>query len=115
MVALQVQLAGTAGEKARTARQQKGRLAMAMKLVETAIRATTIRLRYANADDPSTATEWIDIQFAADDLKHPSTGNSLGDLAPKFLLEIQATVLHRARDEIDGEIQRLRDQRGRLP
>jgi hypothetical protein len=26
---------------------------MAMKLVETAIRATTIRLRYANVDDPS--------------------------------------------------------------
>ena len=88
---------------------------MAMKLVETAIRATTIRLRYANADDPSTATEWIDIQFTADDLKHPSAGNTLGDLAPKFLLEIQAAVLHRARDEIDGEIQRLRDQRGRLP
>ena len=88
---------------------------MAMKLVETAIRPATIRLRYANADDPSEATEWIDVQFATDGLKQPSTGDVLGDPAPKFLLEIQAAVLHRARDEIDAEIQRCRDLEARLP
>ena len=55
---------------------------MAIKLVETAIRPTTIRLRYADADDPAAATEWIDLHFAAKDLKHPKSGN--GD-APDFV------------------------------
>jgi len=80
---------------------------MAIKLVETAIRPTTIRLRYADADDPTTATEWIDLQFAADRLKHPKSGDPLGNLAPRYLLEIQAAALHHARDILDAEIQRL--------
>jgi hypothetical protein len=61
---------------------------MAIKLVETAIRPTTIRLRYADADDPAAATEWIDLHFAAKDLKHPKSGNPLGNLEPRYLLEI---------------------------
>jgi hypothetical protein len=88
---------------------------MAMKLVETAIRPATVRLRYADTDDSSAATECIDLQFAASDLKHPSTGDALGDPAPRFLLEIQAAVLHRARDVIDAEIQRLQIRLSHVP
>jgi hypothetical protein len=88
---------------------------MAIKLVETAIRPTAVRLRYADHDDPNKATEWIDLQFMAASLKHPKTDNALGDLEPRFLLEIQGAALRRARDVIDTEIQRLRDQEGRMP
>jgi hypothetical protein len=75
---------------------------MAIKLVETAIRPTTIRLRYADADDPAAATEWIDLHFDAKDLKHPKTGNPLGSLGPRYLLEIQAAALHHARTPTHG-------------
>jgi len=82
---------------------------MAIKLVETAIRPTTIRLRYADADDPAAATEWIDLHFAAKDLKNPKSGNPLGNLEPRYLLEIQAAALHHARDIMEAEIQRLNE------
>jgi hypothetical protein len=83
---------------------------MPLKLVETAIRPTVVRLRYADDDDQSRAMEWIDFQFIAASLKHPKTDAVLGDLGPRFLLEIQGAALRRARDVIGAEIQRLRDQ-----
>jgi hypothetical protein len=83
---------------------------MALKLVQTTISGATIRLRYADSEDHDKATEWIDLQFSASDLNHPSAGSALGDLEPQFLAEIRGAVLRRARDVIDAEIRRLRDR-----
>ena len=70
---------------------------MAIKLGKTPVRPTTIRLRYANTDYPAEATEWIDLQFAAGNLKHPSSGSALGDLEPRFLQKPSSDLHMRGR------------------
>jgi hypothetical protein len=85
---------------------------MTVKLIQTTIWGATIRLRYADSPEHEKATEWIDLQFATSDLKHPNSGSALGDPEPQFLVEIRGAVLRRARDLIDAEIRRLRDQQG---
>jgi hypothetical protein len=87
---------------------------MAMKLIETTVLETTVRMRYANDADPTKATETMDFQFSLPSLKQPNgDGKALGDPELQFLAEIEAAALLYAQSAINAEIVRLRDQRGR--
>ncbi len=55
-----------------------------MKLVETIISETTVKMRYANHEDASEAKHWIDFQVPLHELKQVSD-TALGDPEPHFL------------------------------
>lgn len=72
-----------------------------MKLIETTIAAGKVRIRFADADDPALAAQWIDVQVRAE----------LGE--DPFLSEIQLSAPHRARTVIGQEMNRLKSLAGR--
>jgi hypothetical protein len=80
-----------------------------MKLIETVISETSIRLRYADETDPTKAVEWVDVQFALSGLKNPE------DAKPElqYVAELQRAALDRLQAVLSGEIQRLRSLAGR--
>jgi hypothetical protein len=77
-----------------------------MKLIETTVSETTVRMQYADNADPEKATQWIDLQFRMADLKHGS-GTPLPPVAPLKLAAIQAAALTRAQELIGEEMGRL--------
>jgi hypothetical protein len=71
-------------------------------------------MRYADNPDPNVATSRMDLRFPLTALKQPNTGGkALDDPELQYLLEIEAAALLHARDAIDAEIRRLREQKGR--
>lgn len=81
-----------------------------MKLVETIISETTVKMRYANHEDASEAKHWIDFQVPLHELKQVSD-TALGDPEPHFLSTVRLAALRYARKAIDDEIQGLMRRR----
>ena len=79
-----------------------------MKHIETTISETTIRMRLADNADPAQASESIELRFALKPLMFDKD-NRLGDPELRYLLATHQAALHRARDAINAEIQRLAD------
>jgi hypothetical protein len=87
--------------------QQHGSAAMAMKLIETIVSETSVRMRYADDADPAKAIEWVDFQVSLSELLSPNGQAKLGDPESRFLAEIRLAALRYVRDAIGGETQRL--------
>jgi hypothetical protein len=84
---------------------------MALRLIETTVLETTVRLRYA--DDAAVPTEWLDFQVKNENLKLPS-GEVLSDRDFRPLAALQLAALRYALTSIDAEIARIRDQQVRI-
>ena len=79
-----------------------------MMFVETVVSEKTIRVRIADEDDPTVATEWIDLLVLVSKLASATNRDrKLEDLESRMLAELQVAALHRARDVIADEIRRL--------
>lgn len=88
---------------------------MVMKLIETIVSETTVRMRYANNADPAKATQWFDFQFLTAELQTEAEGNSpIGDPESRYVGEVRRAALRRARALIDPEMKRLADLAGRI-
>jgi hypothetical protein len=85
-----------------------------MKLIETIVSETSVRMRYADDADPAKATQWIDFQVPLSDLKSPDQHNPLGDIESRFLAELRLVALRHAREVIGAETQRLSGLVGRI-
>jgi hypothetical protein len=83
----------------------------AVKLIETTVSETAVRMRCADDTDPAKATQWIDFRVPLADLKRPAGQQSqaLGNPEVQFLAEVQRSALRYARDVIGAETQRLAD------
>jgi len=78
-----------------------------MKLIETKISETSIRMRYADDADPVKASQWIDFQIPIADLEGPDKQNPLGDIECRYLAELRLVALRNVRDVIGDETRRL--------
>jgi hypothetical protein len=78
-----------------------------MKLIETKILETTVRMRYADDADPAKASQWIDFQVPLAELLSPNGRVELGDPESRYLAEIRLVALRYVRDAIGAETQRL--------
>ena len=87
---------------------------MALKLIETTVLETTVRMRYADDVDPAKATQWIDFQVPLAELQSPNGRVELGDPESRYLAEIRLAALRHARDVIGAETQRLSNLAGRI-
>jgi hypothetical protein len=86
-----------------------------MKLIETTILETTVRMRYADNADPAKATQWVDFQVSLSDLRNPSGQDlALGDPEVCFVAEVRRSALRHVRDVIGAETQRLATVAGRI-
>lgn len=84
-----------------------------MKLVQTMLTETAVRMRYADHADPAQAKEWIDFQWKLADLK--DHGNrSLGDPELLYLAELHRAALLQVRDAASAEIQRISKKADRI-
>ena len=86
-----------------------------MKLLETTLTETTVRLRYADHSDPAKAVQWIDFQVSLEGLTLPLPRGSedLGDDPnTRILAEVRLAALLRARALIAAESQHFESFRG---
>ena len=84
-----------------------------MKLIETSVSETSIRLRYADETDPAKAAEWIDMQFALSSLPDRNL-NTEQPTELQYLAELQRAVLDRLQAILNSEIQRHRSLSSRM-
>ncbi len=84
-----------------------------MKLIATTITETAVRMRFADAEDETRATKWIDFQVPLDGLKLPSD-TGLGDPETHFLATVRQAALRYARDIIGDETRRLASLRDQM-
>jgi hypothetical protein len=87
---------------------------MIMTLIETIVSETSIRMRYADHEDPVRATQWLDFKVLIADLKSPDQHNLLGDPETRFLAEVRLAALRHARDIIGDETKRLSNLANRI-
>jgi hypothetical protein len=82
---------------------------MAMKLIETAVLETTVRMRYSDNADPEKAKEWFEFEAPIAPLTLPTGSGEvpLGKLHSRYLASIQLAALRYVRDAIGAETQRL--------
>ncbi|MFZ0733110.1 MAG: hypothetical protein WAM79_12350, partial [Candidatus Sulfotelmatobacter sp.] len=68
---------------------------MAMKLIETTVLETTVRMRYADNADPAKAKEWFAFEVPLAPLTLPSAGGDhpLGALHTRYFSSIQQAAL----------------------
>jgi hypothetical protein len=85
-----------------------------MKLVETKVAESTVRVRFADHVDPLKAANWIDMQLPLAELRDPYGEGDLGDPELRYLAEVRLAALRSARDVIGAEIQRLSNLYTRL-
>jgi hypothetical protein len=79
-----------------------------MKLIETTVSATTVRMRYADDADSENPGEWLEFEVKLASLVNPSdTKQPLGDPELQFLAEVRRAALRYVRDAIGEETQRL--------
>jgi hypothetical protein len=78
-----------------------------MKLTETAITETSVRVRIADDADPLKAQAWIDCQLPRSALKRES-GTLAAGLDGWHLSIVRRVILENARAAIDAEIERLK-------
>jgi hypothetical protein len=83
-----------------------------MKLIETTVSDTTVRVRFADNADTAKATQWIDLQVPVADLKHGSR-TPLPNPETLVLGASQVAVLRFVRDLADAEISRLVSRQNR--
>lgn len=76
---------------------------MTMKITETIVSKTTVRVRFSDGLDPP--VEWMDFQVK---LAEPK----LGETELQYFGELQKEVLRRARGAINAESERLATQAG---
>jgi hypothetical protein len=88
---------------------------MAMKLIETTVLETTVRMRYADHSDPAKAKEWFAFEVPIAPLTLPASGGdiALGNHHIRHLGSIQQAALRYVRDAITDETQRLASLSGR--
>lgn len=77
-----------------------------MKLIQTSLTATTVRMRYADDADAAKAQHWIDFQVPLSELKRLSE-TPLGDPELRALGEVRLTALRYVRGIVGDETQRL--------
>jgi hypothetical protein len=83
---------------------------MSLQHIETTISETTIRMRYADHNDPAQATQWFAFEVPiGPGLTLPTHGGdvALGALPTRLFASIQLAVLRYVRDAIGEETQRL--------
>ena len=78
-----------------------------MKIVETTILESSIRIRLADHPDHELATHWIELEVPIAGLELPSKPHDLGDPETRLLAEVRLAALRHARDAIGAETQRL--------
>ena len=83
-----------------------------MKLIETSVTQTNVRMRYQDTRDPSMPDNWIELQVPLSMLKLPSN-TPLGDPESHFLATVREVALRYVRDVFDAEIVRLEARRNR--
>jgi hypothetical protein len=81
----------------------------AMKLIETTVLETTVRMRYADNADPAKAKEWFAFEVPIAPLSLPSHSGdiALGDHHTRLFASVQLAALRYVRDAIGEETQRL--------
>jgi hypothetical protein len=79
-----------------------------LKLTETTVSATAIRMRLAD-EAGSEASAWIEFQVPLAGLELPRNPTDLGDPNTRLLAEVRLAALRAARDAIGVETQRLSD------
>jgi hypothetical protein len=84
-----------------------------MKLIETVVTDSTVRMRYADNADPAKAKHWIDFQVPLAELRQVSE-TPLGDPESHYLSTVRLTALRYVRGKADGEIQRLLNLRAQM-
>jgi hypothetical protein len=87
-----------------------------MKLIETIVTTTSVRMRYADNADAAKASQWVDFQVPLADLKHPENQLEMNPekLESQLLAEIHQAALRCARDALNNEMRRLSGLRGRV-
>jgi len=80
---------------------------MPMKLIETNVSATTVRMRFEDDAQPVEPEEWVEFEVPLAKLTMGDHQTPMGDPAARRFALIQRAALQRARDVIDDEIQRL--------
>jgi hypothetical protein len=80
-----------------------------MRIVETVLKASTVRIVLANNQDPALASERMDFEIPLTGLKEPRErdARSLGALEYRHLATIQVAALRYARSAITVEADRL--------
>ena len=80
-----------------------------MKLTETTLTETAIRMRYADSADPAKATQWLDFQVPLAGIALPAgVGEEpLGDPERQLLAEVRLAALRYARGLIGDETRRI--------
>lgn len=79
-----------------------------MKLVETAIFESSVKMRYADHADPLKATEWFEFRIPLDLLVDPiDHRKKFPEVNESFVAEVRAAALRYVRDVIGGETQGL--------
>lgn len=78
-----------------------------MKLTETSVTETAIRMRFADDVDPAKATQWLDFQVPLAGLLHPNNQVELVQPDLQFLGEVRRAALAYARGIIADETQRI--------
>lgn len=83
-----------------------------MKLIETSVTATSVRMRFADQVDPAKATRWLDFQVPLDGLLHANNQVQLkiDDLDLQLLGEVRRAALLAARGIIGAESRRIEAQ-----
>ena len=77
-----------------------------MKLMETNVSGSSVRMQFANESNPALATEWLEFEAPIDLLK-TEAATPLGDPSARRLVAVQLALLHHMRDAIDEEISRF--------
>jgi hypothetical protein len=80
---------------------------MTMKLVETAVTESAVRIRLADDAERLRAQSWIECQILRSDLKHLN-GTPVQDLASLSFPMVRQVILENAQAVLAAEIERLR-------
>jgi hypothetical protein len=78
-----------------------------MKLVETAVTESAVRIRFADDADRLRAQSWIECQIQRSDLKHLN-GTPVQNLESLSFPMVQQVMLENAQAILAAEIERLR-------
>jgi hypothetical protein len=77
-----------------------------MKLMETNVSGSSVRMQFANDPNPALATEWLEFEAPIDLLK-TQAASPLSDPSARRLVVVQLALLHQMRDAIDEEVRRF--------
>jgi len=87
---------------------------MAMKLIETTVSGSALRMRYADDADATKASEWVDFQVRLSHMER-EPGKTIADPELLFLAELRRAALEHVQSAIGAEIRRLQALANRTP